>query len=298
MLRAFAGLVICVGGCTFVQGDLSESDPGSGSGSGSSEPPGDFDGDGFPDVVDNCAAVGNADQRDHDDDGRGDSCDPCPHLIDTGSDLDGDGVGDACDPNPTSAGDRLAFFEGFYGNPAWKAVIGANTWQHFAGSLRQSRLDDAYQLVRDDNPDLVNVFVDARVRVNSVSTNASIRRSAGIVLGYGDPKHYFFCGLAAQGQGSEVDAGEVDTNFWGSAEYTYAAGTFASSMSGEWLTLQATATQLDGGTRIDCMSHRSGVTGTASFDAGQDAPGDIGIRTSGVDASFDYVFAVEVGASP
>ena len=297
MMRAFAGLLI-VGGCTFVHGDLSEPDDmGSGSGSGSSDPQGDFDNDGFPDLVDNCAAVANADQRDHDDDGNGDSCDPCPHLVDTGGDADGDGVGNACDPNPTKAGERLAFFEGFYVNPAWQNVIGANTWQLFGGSMRQQDQAEAYQLVRDDNPNLVNVFVDARVRINAVSPNQSARRSAGVVLGYGDPKHFFFCGLASQFSSSEVNAGEVDTDFWGNAEFRFASGQFAAPMSGEWFTLQAKVVETDFGTQIDCMSHRSGVTGTASFPAGQETPGDIGIRTNGTDASFDYVFVVEVPAS-
>jgi len=45
----------------------------------------DADGDGIPDVVDNCPAVANPDQADQDHDGLGDACDP---------DKDGDGVYD------------------------------------------------------------------------------------------------------------------------------------------------------------------------------------------------------------
>ncbi|MCG3125840.1 MAG: hypothetical protein CHACPFDD_00667 [Phycisphaerae bacterium] len=53
--------------------------------------PGDFDGDGVPDTVDNCPTVANPDQSDTDMDGIGDCCDS------DSPDLDGDGVADACD---------------------------------------------------------------------------------------------------------------------------------------------------------------------------------------------------------
>src|SRR5581483_568145 len=79
----------------------------------------DQDGDGVPDVLDNCPAVPNADQADLDHDGVGDLCDPdrdgdgvperslvagaitdnCPNTPNPGqADTDGNGVGDACDP--------------------------------------------------------------------------------------------------------------------------------------------------------------------------------------------------------
>jgi thrombospondin type 3 repeat protein len=298
MMRAFAGLLICVGGCTFVHGELPEGEGDDGSGSGSSQPGGDVDADGLPDLTDNCAKVGNADQRDHDDDGRGDACDVCPHLIDSGGDADDDGVGDACDPHPTTAGDRIAFFEGFYGAVAWQPVIGQNNWEVVDGTLHQAELTEPYQLVRDDDPNLVNVFVDAKLRVNSISSNVTQRRSAGLVLGYGDPKHFFFCGLAANAVGSEVNAGEVSTDFFGTTQYEYAAYPFGAAMPGSWLTLQATVTQTDAGAHIDCLSHRADLPpGEASFEADQDAAGDIGLRTNGTDTSFDYIFVVDLAAT-
>ncbi|MCH8087016.1 MAG: thrombospondin type 3 repeat-containing protein, partial [Chloroflexi bacterium] len=39
----------------------------------------DADGDGVPDVIDNCPDVVNSDQADADDDGIGDVCDPTPN---------------------------------------------------------------------------------------------------------------------------------------------------------------------------------------------------------------------------
>jgi hypothetical protein len=301
MMRALVGLTICFAGCAFDHaapaGGGDDTGSGSGSGSGSDS---DTDGDGFADVADNCASVGNPDQRDHDEDGRGDSCDGCPHLADTGADIDLDGVGDACDPRPMEPGDRIAFFEGFYSDPAWKPVIGGNTWQLEPGALRQPGLDAAYQLVRDDNPNLAGVFVDARVRVNAVSPNLSQRRSTGLVLAYRDPNHYVFCGLAASAapEGAEVNAGQVFTDFFGTPRFDYVPGVFTDPMSGDWLTMQArTSKTPSGDTRIECVTHRADVTGTASFEGNANLEGDVGIRTNGADASFDYVFVVAIPAS-
>jgi hypothetical protein len=82
---------------------------------GGDGPPGDADGDGIADDVDNCPARANADQHDEDADSRGDACDPCPHLSASSADLDtdGDGIGDGCDPQPMLANQTLAYFDPF-----------------------------------------------------------------------------------------------------------------------------------------------------------------------------------------
>ncbi len=81
--------------------------------------PGDEDGDGVPDEVDNCAGIPNPDQADFDGDAIGDACDEdgvgeedrdadgIPDGVDNCADVpnglqednDGDGLGDACDFN-------------------------------------------------------------------------------------------------------------------------------------------------------------------------------------------------------
>ena len=62
---------------------------------------GDGDGDGWPDVVDNCPGTINWLQVDTDADRRGDLCDNCPATANNDqADADGDGEGDACEPGP------------------------------------------------------------------------------------------------------------------------------------------------------------------------------------------------------
>ena len=77
----------------------------------------DADGDGVPDSLDNCPSMSNPDQKDNDNDGMGDVCDPdddndtvpdgsdnCPLAANLDqADADGDGVGDACDDCPGTA---------------------------------------------------------------------------------------------------------------------------------------------------------------------------------------------------
>jgi hypothetical protein len=70
----------------------------------------DTDGDGIPDIVDNCPTVANRDQRDSDGDGVGDACDNCPNHYNPyqgtspGNPIDSRGIvmGDACAPQPNN----------------------------------------------------------------------------------------------------------------------------------------------------------------------------------------------------
>lgn len=77
--------------------------------------PPDSDGDGVPDVTDNCPNDPNPGQEDADGDGRGDVCDNCPNIANPGQeDADGDGVGDTCDLCTDTDGDS-------FGNPGFPA---------------------------------------------------------------------------------------------------------------------------------------------------------------------------------
>ena len=64
----------------------------------------DSDGDGIPDLLDNCPTISNPNQADGDGDGVGDACDNCPTVANPPqTDSDGDGIGDACDNCSTVA---------------------------------------------------------------------------------------------------------------------------------------------------------------------------------------------------
>ena len=61
----------------------------------------DSDGDGVPDLQDNCISVENFSQSDIDHDGIGDVCDNCPSTPNQLQlDYDADGLGNECDPTP------------------------------------------------------------------------------------------------------------------------------------------------------------------------------------------------------
>jgi Thrombospondin type 3 repeat len=62
--------------------------------------PGDVDGDGVGDAVDNCVNDRNGSQRNTDGDSLGDACDP---------DMDGDGIANESDPCPRHLGDACTF---------------------------------------------------------------------------------------------------------------------------------------------------------------------------------------------
>jgi hypothetical protein len=79
----------------------------------------DYDGDGIPDVRDNCVSTANADQLDADGNGRGDACDDfdrdgiinsldnCPNAPNwSQEDSDGDGLGDDCDEHDNRITER------------------------------------------------------------------------------------------------------------------------------------------------------------------------------------------------
>src|SRR6266496_3087820 len=81
----------------------------------------DFDGDGIPDLQDNCPTVFNPNQQDTDGDAIGDACDNCPSIPNPGQeDSNNNGIGDACES-------------------ASSTVI--NTNDSGAGSLRQALVD-------------------------------------------------------------------------------------------------------------------------------------------------------------
>jgi hypothetical protein len=282
----------CLAACSFTHGSQGSGNPGGdGVDAPTVDPNQDSDNDGYPDVADNCPHTYNPDQHDHDNDGRGDACDVCPHIMDTGEDGDHDGVGDACDPHPGVPGDKIVLFEGFYDKLDWTPVVGGSAWQSGGGVLTQTDSSAIYQLMKLDTS-WNNVFVDVSLHVVQEAANAS-RHSTGIILGYHATDDYLFCGVASQGGGVELDAGDV---YPGSAGLNYNSNVIDASMTGEAIALQARTTQgpADSYMHLDCAGKDGTVTTDATYDPYRQAAGNIGVRTNGVDATFDYVFVVEV----
>jgi hypothetical protein len=82
----------------------------------------DIDGDGIPDIRDNCINVYNPDQEDLNNNGKGDACedydkdgiinseDNCPNVPNRNQlDSDGDGIGDACDSEENRITEKYPF---------------------------------------------------------------------------------------------------------------------------------------------------------------------------------------------
>ena len=90
----------------------------------------DQDGDGIPDIRDNCPTVYNPSQSDIDGDGIGDACDLCPTIPNKDNhDEDGDQIGDICDDCPGVPDFQVDMFTTGVGNACSPSPnIGTYRW--------------------------------------------------------------------------------------------------------------------------------------------------------------------------
>jgi hypothetical protein len=166
--------------------------PADGSGGGSA----DSDGDTIVDSADNCPTVPNTDQRDWDGDHHGDACDHCPHLASaTDPDADGDGVGDACDPRPSTAGDAIVLWDGFYdaaGIAGWAdgGTGGTGTWTVTGGVLEESATNPNQFASLYAPTTYQHVYVATSATVGSWNPMATI----GVCNGW-DGTHFDCCNI-------------------------------------------------------------------------------------------------------
>ena len=146
--------------------------------------PGDKDGDGLKDNVDNCPAAPNAAQYDEDGDRVGDVCDNCPHLANAGQENVGetgagqaaDPVGDACDPRPTVSKDRISLFLAYNSTAdfAGWSVAGDQNFAVSGGALRNTTTTNLALAWRNDL-DLRDATLVTKVKYTALSSTYQFR---------------------------------------------------------------------------------------------------------------------------
>jgi hypothetical protein len=253
----------------------------------------DTDGDGLLDPVDNCPAAANANQRDHDSDTHGDACDKCPHLPSSADpDGDGDGVGDACDPRPSTGGDAIVLWEGFYdaGSIAsWTAVGG--TWSVANGVLTQSGTSQAdVQLRAPISVARASVTSFARVTAFGTPTpgNGFTYPHVSIASGVANNKSYWCSVYNDQTLGGRLYA---TTEVGGIYSYPNVdwPGTFGANSE-----MQLTLSLL--GTNNVCTG-RQGASAMTTAQGTIGPPGGfVQVATRTASATFDYLFVVAIGS--
>jgi hypothetical protein len=194
-------ILVIVGACTYAPTPASVTDPNDGpptdSDAPSDLPPGDPDGDGVPNPLDNCPTLANTTQHDEDGDDIGDPCDPCPQLSGANTDGDGDGIGDACDPRPSLAGDTLVHFLPFdlagQGLPAgWISIGGAtNNWSTSDDELVNEAVEATKQITFDlgARPQSIDIGIDI---TGTTSTTDTVGAGA-VIEGNGTQSSYYMC---------------------------------------------------------------------------------------------------------
>jgi hypothetical protein len=248
--------------------------------------PGDMDGDGVPDDLDNCPTVANPDQRDHDVDGRGDVCDLCPHIPEAVDvDSDGDGVGDACDPRPHTPGDHRALWVGFYdaNDIATWPVNGTDTVT--AGRLVIGNTTTGFQYTFPPGT-FMNAYAVAGVRLLALGSTA-LGPGLQTQNGNNAVDQAYQCNLITNTTGTAAQA----YDFWpGQPAQTTSVpwtGTFATNDDFVW-TDELT------GTTHTCSYTQGAVVATPVQTAGPHV-GYVILGAQYATAGWDYLFVVEVG---
>lgn len=255
--------------------------------------PTDTDSDGIVDSADNCPAIANTNQRNHDGDAKGDACDGCPHLASaTDPDGDGDGVGDDCDPRSGTAGDARVLFEGFYdanaiagwdedGNGNWSVANGVLTQSSSTTSSTTHVIGPMITVPR------AAVTAGARVIALGNSTNGFPPDTPHVSVssGYAQNQSYW-CSVVDEGNQDKVYA----TTLWPFNTNTPNKnwpGTFATNSE-----LRLTSTLI--GSTNTCAVVQGSTAETESGPIGPPAGGPR-VATRTASASFDYLFVVSIG---
>jgi len=262
------------------------------------------DSDGRPNAEDNCPGIDNPDQRDHDGDGRGDVCDGCPHIAELApdEDADGDGIGDACDPHPDDDRDVLVHFDGFYddrdGLPEdWQAGTGAAAlWQVRDGQLRNTT-PDVVLLASWTKAKTRDQVVDTRATVLKVSDpSINPERTVGVVAGHDGlgPGPLWMCSLLDRANDttlailSLVDLDTTGKLGSGALSYEFRFAIEAGMTSSFRIELRGQSSPSKV-VQTCTLGFESAGASTVNAEDDGTVDGYPGLRTSGVEAAFDYI---------
>jgi hypothetical protein len=271
----------------------------------------DRDGDGIG-ATDNCPELANPDQRDHDGDGKGDVCDACPHLTGGDDDPDGDGIGVACDPEP-SVKNPPPYWNGLYDPPdlMWSVPNGMGglaDWQvqDRAGKRgwAQTVLDGSQRHhlvlagVREES------FVMSAFVVDQIADGdgTSYLRSATVSFGYtksptsGD-EFYFNCGVRSD---TYLDQSTVIASaFLNDTIRDDQTMPWPNDVTGKTLVVEGRADRINGSgpkmgdSALACDADNSTTQQLVQNESTDYPDGQVGLRTYGMTAWFDYLFVVE-----
>jgi len=246
----------------------------------------DIDLDGVLNAADNCPTVANANQRDHDDDDRGDACDVCPHLASAiHADNDADGIGDDCDPRPTQAGDTVAMWDGFYADSAALSWDKVGAWTLAGGALRQTAMGINYIVVPGALP---RTFVQMAALVDNIAgTNSTLGPFAGDT--YPGTTQSYGCLVQRDTLSTTVQTFVATASWVGGTGFTQVSwpGMLA---AGRTLVI----TEKLAGT-LDC-SVAQGTSVSTDSEAVGPTSGRPGIYMDDVSTRIDYLFIVAIGA--
>ncbi|WP_428267892.1 thrombospondin type 3 repeat-containing protein [Haliangium sp.] len=275
----------------------------------------DMDGDGVDDRCDNCPFNANSDQYDEDSDGVGDRCDNCFGVPNPAQENDGeinaggeaDAVGDACDPRPTDGGDSVLYQDGFNipsSEPleGWGVINSMSfqaAWEIRDGKLHQTASSTSTNavtlLLRTDLGDLASIVVETEASANSLESG-NLPLDIGVVARYQrDRKSGLACLLRRTSTEPQnllraYNFGPFESFVFERALQNPLAvdSPHRLMLAVHEMTYRCHTTDLTDGSSAELSSPDSDIGDLP-------APGEVGLRTQRIPASFSYIVVYELG---